>query len=364
MDTKVCRIPFLSMVLLFLLVLLCILSAGSIQLEMQDALTRCLRIIIPSLYAMMIVSQMLIATGIWRLLALPFRRISPWLFGLPDACFALLLLSQFAGYPVGANMIRTLTEQGELDTADAKRLLYVCYGSGPAFLLGLLGANPHRTRLFFLVFVANMLSNFVLTMMLFRRHPIRSAKRKQHFSLQSADATLLVDATTNSGRTLLRLCGIILCFSACTAMLDDMGLFRLTGWFANQLSLPFSVTSILRSFLEISNATTLSLPFTLQIPLFAGLLSFGGICVLLQVRAVAGSLLSLGKMLLVRLVAGILSAGFCRIGMSFFTWQPTGTAVSAISSVFQIQHSTIFPAILLLIMTLLLFREEYHLTRR
>ena len=92
-----------------------------------------------SLYAMMILSQLFLESGAWQALARPLRRFSTALFGLPESYFALFLLSQFAGYPVGASMLCTLTKQGVLSKEDASRLLCVCYGGGPAFLLGLLG---------------------------------------------------------------------------------------------------------------------------------------------------------------------------------------------------------------------------------
>ena len=97
-------------------------------------------------------------SGAWQALARPLRRFSTALFGLPESYFALFLLSQFAGYPVGASMLCTLTKQGVLSKEDASRLLCVCYGGGPAFLLGLLGTVSCRRTCFLLIFSANLFS--------------------------------------------------------------------------------------------------------------------------------------------------------------------------------------------------------------
>lgn len=345
---------------ILLLLILCVCFASEIRSEMLDALTRCLTVIIPSLYAMMILSQLVVTTGIWRVLAKPLRRITPKLFGMPDACFAVFLLSQFAGYPVGASMLRTLTENGTLRREDAGRLLWVCYGGGPAFLLGLLGNVPYRSQVFLLIFGANVLSNLLLACLLFRHHPIQLHQNEQT-TIRPADASLLVQCTADAGRTLLKLCGIILCFSAVCGVLDALGLFRLLTLSAQKISLTFPVSAVTKSVLEITNAAALSLPFRLRIPIFAALISFGGFCVILQIRAVAGDVVPMKHFIVWRCVAAIFSAICCAVGMYFLPDIPDETA--AVVSTAIISRNPIFPTCMLLIMMLLVFREEQKLTK-
>ena len=59
-------------------------------------------------------------------------------------------------------MLCTLTKQGVLSKEDASRLLCVCYGGGPAFLLGLLGTVSCRRTCFLLIFSANLFANLLL----------------------------------------------------------------------------------------------------------------------------------------------------------------------------------------------------------
>lgn len=343
---------------LLLLLVFCILFASEIRMEMQTALTRCLTVIIPSLYAMMILSQLLVATDIWRVLARPLRRITPKLFCMPDACFSLLLLSQFAGYPVGASMLRSLTENGSLCREDAGRLLWVCYGGGPAFLLGLLGSVPHRSQTFLLIFGANVFVNFLLTCLLFRRHPIQLRQNNQT-AMRPADSSLLIQCTADAGRTLLKLCGIILCFSAVCAVLDALGLFQLLTTCAQRFSISFPVTTTAKSILELTNATALSLPFRLRIPVLAALLSFGGICVVLQVRAIVGDIVPMKQFIFWRCVAAGLSAAVCAVGVHFLPNVSDETTVAISTAV--VSRNPVFPTCMLLVMILLVCREEQRL---
>ena len=162
MSAKTKQLPMGSVLLLFLLLFCCVAFATGIRQEMLDAAVRCFTVVIPSLYAMMILTQLLTATEIWRILGKPFRWIAPHIFHMPEGCFALFLLSQFAGYPVGASILRTLYENRTLSRQNAAGLCCVCYGGGPAFLLGILGEFPQRVPCFWLIFCANLLANLLL----------------------------------------------------------------------------------------------------------------------------------------------------------------------------------------------------------
>ena len=223
----------------------CVCFAEQIQMEMRSALTRCLTTIIPSLYAMMILSQMLLESGVWRLLAKPFRWFGEKCLGIAEPYFAVFLLSQFAGYPVGAGMLCTLVKQHCITKKDGEKLLCVCYGGGPAFLLGLLGNVPCRSAIFWLIFSANILSNTVLCTLLFRFHPLKNdvSERK---AITPVSAEMLVDCTSGAGKLLLKLCGVILCFSAWIGMADAAGLFRICREWTMKIELPFSGSDFLR----------------------------------------------------------------------------------------------------------------------
>lgn len=337
----------------------CVCFAEQIQMEMRSALTRCLTTIIPSLYAMMILSQMLLESGVWRLLAKPFRWFGEKCLGIAEPYFAVFLLSQFAGYPVGAGMLCTLVKQHCITKKDGEKLLCVCYGGGPAFLLGLLGNVPCRSAIFWLIFSANILSNAVLCTLLFRFHPLKNDASERK-TITPVSAEMLVDCTSGAGKLLLKLCGVILCFSAWIGMADAAGLFRICREWTMKIELPFSGSDLLRCVLEISNCAALSMPMRWRVPVLAALLSFGGICVILQIRAVVGTSLSMKLLITVRLLCGLLSGGICAVGLHFLPIPITETVVS-VSAVSQVSRNSIVPSVLLLCMMLFVFREESFL---
>lgn len=344
---------------MLLLLFFCICFAGSIQTETQAALTRCMTVIIPSLYAMMILSQILLESGIWRSLALPFRKISIKWFGISEEYFGIFLLSQFAGYPVGAGMLCSLVKQGDLSRRDAERLLCVCYGGGPAFLLGLLGDISSRMPIAGVMYGAILLTNLLFAAILFHKNPIVSHTKREDTAV-SVSAQMLVGCTASAGKTLLRLCGVILSFSAVCGILQASGLLHILDAAAEKAEMPFPCSDMLCCLLEISNCTTLSIPFLWRIPFLTTLLSFGGVCVLLQVQAVIGDCFSMKKAVFCRIAAGVISGILCGISLCVLPVSLPNGAVMA-SAVPQVTSRSTFPVLMLLCMMLLVFREEYAL---
>lgn len=63
------------------------------------------------------------------------------LFNVPGACAPALALGFVGGYPVGARTALQLYQKGMCTKTEAERLLAFCNNSGPAFILGVVGAG-------------------------------------------------------------------------------------------------------------------------------------------------------------------------------------------------------------------------------
>lgn len=258
-------------------------------------------------------------------------------------------------------MLCTLTKQGVLSKEDASRLLCVCYGGGPAFLLGLLGTVSCRRTCFLLIFSANLFANLLLCFLLFHRKPI-SPPVNGNNAIAPFSAQMLTFAVTSAGRTLLKLCGMILCFAALTGIFQAAGLFCCCTALMQQLGVSFPLADLVQSILEISNCVELPLPVSLRIPVLAGLLSFGGVCVLLQICAVTRKTISVGKLVWARGFTGLLSGGICAAVLHFFPIAVSEQVLTT-SAVPQTAAHPVFPILMLLCMMLLVFREEQKLQR-
>ncbi|MCM1479594.1 MAG: hypothetical protein NC085_07800, partial [Muribaculaceae bacterium] len=111
-----------------------IVFAGDVCEAVLNSVRVCLEVIIPSLYAFMVVSGFVVSSNIYALLSKPFGLVSRYLFRVPEEYFSVFLIGSFGGYPVGARLLSEMTAEGKISKSDAEHMLPYCYLAGPAFI--------------------------------------------------------------------------------------------------------------------------------------------------------------------------------------------------------------------------------------
>ena len=107
----------------------------------RDGLTLCYNVIIPSLFPFFVLSALVVDLGLAGHLGRALEGIMRPLFNVPGACAPALALGFVGGYPVGARTALQLYQKGMCTKTEAERLLAFCNNSGPAFILGVVGAG-------------------------------------------------------------------------------------------------------------------------------------------------------------------------------------------------------------------------------
>ena len=171
----------------------------------HSALTRCVNVIVPALFAFLAAADLLVRGGAYIYLAAPLKPLA-WLIGLPEELCPVLVLSNIAGYPAGASVIRTMRESGRLDSGDASRLMCFCFNAGPAFMTGVLGQRRGLAA-WLIGFVVILLAAAVIC----RVRPIRLAPPGKEPS--SRAGSMLTESVSAAGRALFKVCGMIMLFS-------------------------------------------------------------------------------------------------------------------------------------------------------
>ena len=138
----------------------------------REGIQLCLNQIIPSLYGFLILTGVLLRTGLHQRLGGLFRPFARHVLHMTEGEFSIFLCSQLAGYPVGVQMLSELVRQGEIPPRRAARLAGICFGSGPAFVLSLVGTclYPH-TPAGSLLLVSGILGNLILAILLRQDKP-------------------------------------------------------------------------------------------------------------------------------------------------------------------------------------------------
>ena len=106
-----------------------------------DGVQLCLNVILPSLFPFFVLSTLCVDSGIIRALGTLMQPLMAPLFRVGGCCAGAFLLGIIGGYPVGARTAISLYESGQCSRDEAERLLSFCNNSGPAFILGVVGAG-------------------------------------------------------------------------------------------------------------------------------------------------------------------------------------------------------------------------------
>ena len=287
----------------------------------RHGLSVCAGVIIPSLLPFLILSSLLTALELPRLLAKAAGPLMGRLFAVPGAAAAPLLLGLTGGYPVGAAATAELVRRGELSPEEGGRVLAFCNNTGPAFILGAAGSGVFGSARFgMLLYLSHILAAVAVGVLL--RFSAKKKDRTFHAARRSETPPAfrslpeaLPECVKGAVDSLLNICGFVTLFSAVTALLDARGWFSgAAGFLAARTGAELRfVRALLTGILELGGGigvmSGLS-PAPQNLALASFLLGFGGLSVHCQtLSVVAGAELGTARHFLGRLLHGALSAG-------------------------------------------------------
>lgn len=335
----------------------CLTETETIKAAISESLSRCLNTIVPSLYAMLIISGFLVKSGIIGAVPLFIRRMGKALFGMNGSIYPIFLFSMFAGYPVGAKMLRSEYQAGSISKRRAELLTGICYGAGPAFIFGCISgqlySSPTAGRI---ILISTAVSNIMLALAVsfFIRD---SGTESTHHRTINISGNTLTECILGGGRSMADICFMVMAFSVITFALKDFGVISAAGAFLSRFT-GIDINSseqLISSFLDVTSVNGLPHGDYTLLPWICALTSFGGVCVIFQIAAVTSGCFSLKLLIMLRLAAAVLSFFICRVIMPFMLRNEV-LAVSTFN-VKTYQSESPVPSIMLIIMTFMLFCE-------
>ena len=206
----------------------------------------CMQSMIPGLFPLMVLSSLLASS-------------------LPRG--ALVAAGLLGGYPVGARNAAQAYREGTLDRDSAERMAVASCCAGPSFLFGV--ARDLRPALLWMIYLISA----ALLWLLLSPSPGICAPGKP---------LTVTDALPGSVAAMGQICGWVILMRAMLAVLDRWVLWMLPDW--GRIAVWGS--------LEMTNGILAlgDLDPGLGFVLGAGMVGFGGICVMMQARAVARGL--------------------------------------------------------------------------
>lgn len=345
---KAKKILFVIILLIFSVYCLC--CAEEVRNAAFSAVNRCLTSLIPSLYIMMILSSLLISSGIISAAGNFTERTLGKFLPINGGIAATLLFSSIAGYPVGAKMIYSQYSSGRIDRRSAILWSGVCFGAGSAFIFGCTASGAAGN----LIMISTAAANLILAALISIFGRTRSSGEENSRKI-AVSADMLTNSVSSAGRSMAEICFVVTAFSVIAALLRKLGIITaIGGFFAKYLHIPAAeAETLITAFLDVTAVSELPKNNFTLLPITAAAISFGGICVFFQISAIFRGKLPVLPIFFTRLCGGILSCVICRLLLPYFIFSES-IAVSAVTPKIY-QASSPVPSLILIVMTAVLF---------
>ena len=294
-----------------------ITASSRVIVCVSAGLRLCGELIVPSLYPFFVLSLLLGKLDFPETLG---RRLSPLterVFHVSGRGATALLIGLTGGYPMGAAYLAQLLERGELSGGEAERLLGFCNNSGPAFLVGAIGAGVFGSvKAGLLLYSAHVLAAITAGILLRSKEAPAEDPRPLPAAPPLPFSRALSEAVRDAVPALLSVCGFVILFTVFTGLLEANGFLALFGKGLSTL-FPLGtqpIRALLLGFWELGSGVGAlrGLPLSPgNLALAAGLVGWGGISVLFQSLALLADLpVKTGTMLLGRVLSAGLGAAF------------------------------------------------------
>lgn len=192
----------------------------------KDGVDLCLNVILPSLFPFFVLSTLCVELGLIRGIGNLLEKVMYPLFHVNGACSGAFLLGIVGGYPVGARTAIELYQKGQCSRYEAERLLSFCNNSGPAFILGVVGAGIFSSSAAGLWLYGAHVAASVLVGLLFRFY---GSKEEKHQSVQFSEirtigfAEAFTGSVKNAFSATMNICGFVIFFTVLIRLLFYTG---------------------------------------------------------------------------------------------------------------------------------------------
>lgn len=281
-----------------------IYNSSEISESIVSSLTLCYKIIIPSLFPMLILSSVLLSSELPQSITTRLHKYTNFTFGLSGNCLTAIISGLLFGYNAAYLGAETLYKENKIELFEAQRIALFFTNPGISFCIIITGITHYScAKLGIMLLVSNILSSIILACIcnIFSR---KKTVMTCHNSEKTFSESLIksVKSTTDS---LITISSWIILFN-CILKLPEKYLSGNVIW----------------QFISILAEVTHGIDYCSDnLSLFAAslCLSFGGICIFLQQMPIMHTLrIKPSKALFVRVISAFLSTFILNILLLMF----------------------------------------------
>ena len=290
------------------MIFFCVVFPEYIGNSIKEAVDKCLYIIIPSLFMFLCLTSFISKSDLHSFCSMPLKKISEKIFHMPPEGLAVFLLSMISGYPAGIKLVSDNFQRKKLTAEQAHILNNVCFFSGPAFISGTAAAFLYPdSNAGLLLFLSNITGGIFCFFIYTRK---LTKIKNSVYKKAEINPNQIVSSVKSSSEAIMSMCMMIVAFSGICSILRLSGIIDFIVFYTSGI---FNVSkditeSIVMSLLEITNIISFPPVKTELFPIIAFLLSFGGVCVHLQIIALSDKGFSYKSFFVSRLLSALISS--------------------------------------------------------
>ncbi len=298
----------------------------------RDGLALCGNVIVPSLFPFFVLSSLVVDLGFAAWLGRLMEPVMRPLFRVGGSCAAAVAMGFIGGYPVGARTALQLYQQGLCSKTEAERLLAFCNNSGPAFILGVVGAGVFGSGKVGLLLYLTHAAASLLVGLLFRFYggAEKGRARSVRATFETVRAsTAFTGAVGKALRSTLNICAFVIFFAVMLRLLSAYGVLSALAGLLGLFGVGEEwARRLVAGLLEVSSGvSSLTGAGSSGVSMAAFMLGWAGLSVHCQVLSFIGdSGLSVRTYIAGKLCHGLLAAALTWAAARFF---PLSEPVSA-----------------------------------
>lgn len=260
----------------YFIVFFIIINSNLIVNNILFSFNICFNNLFPSLIPFLLLSNIIINYNLTDEISNIFKFIAVKIFKLNKNCSFVLFMSIISGAPSNSKYLKDLYDNNLIDNNDINKCLTFCHFTNPIFVINTIGLNFFSNKkIGIIILISQILSSFVIG--LFCRNMKSSKTNIKKTNIDNKFINVLNNSIINTANSLLLILGIITFCLIITSIIDSV------FYINNDYKFIYGLLEITQGlkYLSISN-----LNITIKIIIASFIISFGGICIHMQVFSI------------------------------------------------------------------------------
>jgi hypothetical protein len=243
--------------------------------------------IFPSVFPILLISSLILNLNIYKPIIKPLVKINKKIFNITESQTFIFFMSLFSGFPSSAKTSKEMYDKKLISRKEIQKIILFTHFANPIFILNIV--QYHK----YLVLTTHFISNIIIALILknFYKNNTKVIK-KQDKIINKNISVILFESITNSINTCMFILGTLITFNILSSIIN----------------IPiFNIILELSNGINYINILELSIKF--KTILIGSLISFGGLCIHLQVYGILNDInIKYYPYLLTRILQAIITA--------------------------------------------------------